>query len=279
MSGSRKRARMGQEPPQHRPPPSDDGLGGLYDFLPPPDPEKDAAAKTAAEKATVGRPKLPTEDPTRVIFLDVDGVLLACGTVEMIVIDGVGLPLHHLIKESDFSSAALGSLRTILEQTGAGIVLSSEWRRTEQLRNAIQGVLKQHELPTFRGFTPIFEPKVELQRIDPILAWSERRAREIGQWLSEHREVTSWVALDDLDFAPADSVRAGRTPWVKVRSVHTHPRHCLTEADAADAVRILQHPPPDPKPLTRRPSRDNEPWDPNMLASTEDSAPERLRLG
>merc|ERR1719453_1385725 len=95
---------------------SDADFGGLYDFLPEPDPQKDANAKASATK--VSRPKLPPEDKTKVIFLDVDGVILPSGSVETIIIDGVALPIRDKIKESDFPAAAMGNLRDIIQQTG-----------------------------------------------------------------------------------------------------------------------------------------------------------------
>merc|ERR1712039_738057 len=122
------------------------------------------------------------EDRTRVVFLDVDGVLLPTGSVETIVVDGVALPVRDTVKESDFAISALGNLRSIVQQTGATIVLSSEWRRTESLRSSIGAVLKSQDIPIFRDCTPIFRPRPELQEFNPIVAWCERRAREIGKW-------------------------------------------------------------------------------------------------
>mmetsp|Transcript_28639 Transcript_28639/g.66011 ORF Transcript_28639/g.66011 Transcript_28639/m.66011 type:complete len:276 (-) Transcript_28639:43-870(-) len=221
------------------PEPEDGGLGGLYDFLPPPDPERDAAAQAAAKKKA--RPKLPPEDKSRVIFLDIDGVLLPTGSVQTILIDGVALPVREKMSESDFSAAALGNLRSIVMQTGASIVLSSEWRRTEAMKNSIGVIFRSKELPQLRDFTVIFKPKSDIP--DPVIAWCERRAREIGQWLKMHPEVTSWVAIDDLDFNWADAFRAAGTPVMKCRSVHTDCQHCITEDDANEAVRILLNPP------------------------------------
>lgn len=240
--------------PRHDPPPLQavaPGGGGLYDFLPPPDPENDAAARAVSEKAAFSRPKLPPEDRSRVIFLDVDGVLLASGSIDTIVIDGVTLPRRNTVKEGDFSATALGSLRSIVQQTGATIVLSSEWRRTGALQSSIGAVLRSQDIPAFRGATPVFQPRKELQVRDPIVAWCERRAREIGRWLKDHPEVTAWVALDDLDFAWADSVRVAGTPWMKAFSVHTDDKLCLTEEGVAEAVSILLNPPPEPVPLKR----------------------------
>ncbi|CAE7260801.1 GOR, partial [Symbiodinium sp. KB8] len=251
----------------------------LYDFLPPPDPVKDEAAKAAAVKNHLSRPALPPAEKSRVIFLDVDGVILPAGSIDMIVVDGVTLPAKSHVKESDFSAQAMGSLRAIVQQTGATIVLSSEWRRGEDLKSSINAVLKSQDIPYIRDSTPIFHPRPEIQKVNAIYAWCERRAREIGKWLKDHPEVTAWVALDDLDFDWADSLRQAGTPWMKVRSVHTNDRICLTDADAAEAVRILLNPPADPK-VPQRPISLQVPSGPSgVLASTEDSGPDRIRLG
>lgn len=227
-----------------RPRPSADtggGGGGLYDFLPPPDPERDAAAKVAAEKRA--RPKLPEEDRNRVIFLDIDGVLLPQGSVETIIVDGVALPVRQRMAESDFSAAALGNLRNIIQRTGATIVLSSEWRRTEAMKDSIGMAFRQRDLPQLRDSTLIFKVRDELQKEDAAISWCERRAREISAWLKGHPEVASWVIIDDLDFNWADSVRIAGTQLMKPRSVLTNPKMCITEEDAAEAVRIILNPP------------------------------------
>jgi hypothetical protein len=263
--------------------PEDDlGLGGLYDFLPPPDPDKDAAAKEAAEKKNKGKPPLPPEDKSKVIFLDVDGVLLPAGSVETIFIDGVALPVRDTIKESDFKGTALDNLRSIVQQTGATIVLSSEWRRSDTLSSSIGAVLKGWDIPVFHEKTPIFKPREDLQKanLDAAIVWCERRAREIGKWLKDHKEVTAWVAIDDLDFNWADSVRMQGTPFIKYRSVHTDALHCITDSDQKQAVQLLLNPPPEPRIPTRVRSVDLTASESSgMLCSTEDSAPERLRLG
>jgi len=223
------------------PPPAEDSLGGLYDFLPPPDPERDAAAKAKAVKKD--RPKLPPEDRSKVIFLDIDGVLLPAGSVETIFVDGVCLPIRERMTENDFSAAALETLRHILVRTGATLVLSSEWRRTASMRDSIAVVLRGYECPQLRDWTPLLKPRPDLEKCDPAIVWCERRAREVTGWLKQHPEVTSWVALDDLDFSWADSVRASGTLPMKYRSVLTHAQHCLNEDSVEDAVRILNNPP------------------------------------
>lgn len=223
----------------------DGGLGGLYDFLPAPDPKKDQEAKSAAENRTKKRSKLPEEDKTRVIFLDIDGVLLAAGSVETIFIDGVALPVRDKMALSDFSSTALANVRKIIERTGAGVVLSSEWRRTESMRNSIGGILRDAEIPPLRDITPILQPRPDLnpKNVDQAIIWAERRAREITKFLKEHKDITSWVALDDLDFNWADSVRQVGTNVMKCHSVVTNAQKCLLDEDAEKAVHILLEPP------------------------------------
>jgi hypothetical protein len=231
--------------------------------------------------AKFSRPKLPPEERSRVIFLDVDGVLLPVGSLETVVVDGVPVPVRDTVRESDFASAALGNLRSIVQQTGATLVLSSEWRRQERLKSSLNAVLKSQDIPTLRDVTEIFSAKPELARQNPILAWCERRSREIGKWLKDHPEVTGWVAIDDLDFAWADAVRAVGTPFIKYRSVHTHDKICLTEEDAVVAVQLLLNPPPEPRIITRRVQEvEAEPDGAGqMFVSTEDSMPDRIRLG
>jgi hypothetical protein len=221
--------------------PEPEDLGGLYDFLPPPDPEKEAAAKAEAAKKEL--PKLPEEDKTRVIFLDIDGVLLPAGSVETIFIDGAALPIRAHLVDRDFSPAAMTALRSIVQQTGASIVLSSEWRRTDSMKDSIGMGLRTHGLRQLRGSTAIFKPRPDLLDRDPGIIWCERRAREIGAWLKQNPEVKAWVALDDLDFNWADCHREAGTPLIKYRSVLTDPHQCLTAANATEAVRLLLNPP------------------------------------
>jgi len=275
---------MSRKRPRQEPEDDPFGPGGLYDFLPPPDPEKDALAKVAADERNKAKPPLPPEDRSKVIFLDVDGVLLPAGSVETIFIDGVALPVRDTITEGQFNGVALENLRSIVQLTGSTIVLSSEWRRSETLSSSIAAVLKGNDIPVFRDSTPILKPRPDLAaippaKLDPAIVWCERRAREIGKWLKEHKEVTAWVAIDDLDFNWADSVRASGTSFIKYRSVHTNATLCITDADKAEAVNILLHPPPEPRLPTKRTIDISADEPSGVLCSTEDSAPERIRLG
>ncbi len=144
----------------------------------------------------------------KVIFLDNDGVMclssewgsrnkkiqrwkLNNSDVEGFVNDK-GIPAY--IKMDNFNSKAVKILNEILELTGSEIVVSSDWKlhcTLEQLQEMFKeyGVIK----------SPIdVTPNEVLKKLSDI---EDNRVIEINKWLSEHTEVTHWVAVDDLDLS------------------------------------------------------------------------------
>jgi len=215
------------------------GDGGLYDFLPKPADDEVALVTTVETKA------LPTEDKSKVIFLDIDGVLRTQNDMmERVLVDGEMVPVLPKDDDCDYNKMAFRALRTIVQHTGASIVLSSEWRRTEIMRNAIGVALRTHSLPQVRGCTTTaLKPKPEVLKANNMIAFAERRAREIGDWLKHHSEVKAWVVLDDVDLSWGDGVRSRGTPLMKSRVVKTDPVKCLSDKDAQLAIDILCNPP------------------------------------
>jgi len=215
--------------------------GGLYSGLPEPDPEKDQSfAERLKEKANWRGsrfPPLPPEDPTKVVFLDVDGVLrpLTAGGFRAMMVDG---EWALRAETADFISAAMIALRHVIENTGAIMVLSSEWRRDAPMREGVDNILREYEMPPCATWTP-----TDLQRDmgteNPFKAFTERRAREISQWLSQNPQVRQWVVLDDINMAAADEDRKPGTLLMAPRIVQTHRKIGLTAENAKAAVRIL----------------------------------------
>merc|ERR1719316_1351919 len=123
--------------------------------MPAPDlePQEDEAEKKRKEELRRAQKNfnLPPEDPTKVVFLDVDGVLRPARAG--------GFDIQAEGKEavnpdtSDFFPSAMKALRHIIERTGAIIVLSSEWRRGEALREALDEVLEAHRIRSWAGTT------------------------------------------------------------------------------------------------------------------------------
>lgn len=224
-------------------PPPEDDLDGLYGSLPPPDPEKDAAmaARAAAKAASRGTrlPPLPPPDNSKVIFLDVDGVLrpLTAGGFRQMMIDG---EFALQADTSDFMASALLGLRHIIENTGAVCVLSSEWRRDEVMRKGVDDILREYEMPPCITWTPTDLPR-DMGTDNPFQAFTERRAREISAWMNKNSAmVQQWVVLDDINMANADQDRRPGTLRMTERIVQTHRKIGLTLENGHAAVRLLR---------------------------------------
>jgi hypothetical protein len=107
------------------------------------------------------------------------------------------------VRFDDFDQKAVKVLNSILEKTGAEIVVSSDWRYHATLEELgeyykSQGIIKAPISTT--SSTQDIEPemwKVLRFRADLEL----ERSIEILHWLSKHPEVTNWVAVDDLNMS------------------------------------------------------------------------------
>ena len=149
----------------------------------------------------------------KVIFLDHDGVIclssewggrfkkqnkwkgrkLSMTTLEM--------PIEY--RFDNFNQKAIKTLNEILEETGAEIVVSSDWKRWANLEEmgeyyeSKEIIKKPIALTTnlgqcnwYNNMTWIWSPRWDLEMT---------RVIEIKQFLHDHPEVTHWVAVDDLD--------------------------------------------------------------------------------
>lgn len=220
----------------------EDVLDGLYSGLPEPDPEKDKELldrlKEKASWKSNRFPPLPEVDMSKVIFLDVDGVLrpLTAGGFRAMMVDG---EWALRAETADFISGAMLALRYIIEQTGAICVLSSEWRRDAPMREGVDNILKEYEMPPCASWTP-----TDLQRDmgteNPFQAFTERRAREISQWVTGNPSCKQWVVIDDINMATADADRKSGTLLMTPRIVQTHRKIGITMENAKAAVRILR---------------------------------------
>lgn len=148
----------------------------------------------------------------KVIFLDHDGVI--CLSTEWggrfkkqreagrkLSQSVESLPV--LSRFDNFNKKAIGVLNEILEETGAEIVVSSDWKRWATVEEMgeyyeSQGIKKKpigftksvNDCTCYNPQTFVWSPKWELEQV---------RSIEINQYLVDYPEITHWVAIDDLN--------------------------------------------------------------------------------
>eukprot|EP00439_Symbiodinium_sp_Y106_P069794 s7_g12.t1 len=149
-----------EEEPDVEAPSSGDPMAALYGDLP------EAAVVEAPKVVEVKRQPLPppAKDPTKVIFLDIDGVLRplhsrqdAFQNTRTIDIGGAKVPLLGSGEAKagvDFWPSAMRALRFIVQKTEARIVLSSDWRKSDELKEGIQNAFEEHDIPALYSQTP-----------------------------------------------------------------------------------------------------------------------------
>ena len=145
----------------------------------------------------------------RVILLDHDGVICLSGNWgsrfkkqqrarKKLSQDVMTMPVDA--RFDNFDKKAIKVLNEILEKTGAEIVVSSDWKvwcSVEEMGDYYekQGIIKRPI--DFTGNV------LDLTRVTWHRNWDLEgtRSLEIQDWLSNHPEVTHWVAIDDLNMA------------------------------------------------------------------------------
>jgi hypothetical protein len=108
---------------------------------------------------------------------------------------------------SDFDPAAVEILNKILDQTGAEIVVSSDWK----LKTSIEGMCEFYQKQGIKKM-----PIDYTAWLPGAATYHEQRASEINAWLTQHPDTTQWAAVDDLymgtwltNFAWAKNVHLG----------------------------------------------------------------------
>ena len=123
----------------------------------------------------------------KILFLDVDGVLVHSGTVNLGRETGepFGSSFYHA---ATVDLACVQRVLRIVEATGAKIVVTSTWRRFDGASTALRraflnaGVDRRALRDLFVGSTPHL---------------GEKRDEEIRAWLAEHQGTTSYIVIDD----------------------------------------------------------------------------------
>lgn len=151
-------------------------------------------------------------DHTRVLFLDVDGVLNTQSSREE---DANHLPAPDILQ----------NLKFLVDSTQCKIILSSTWRLSDYKRHQLDHVFLQYGL-AINGATPDLEKTCKGDRVDEILLWLEMHA-------AKSEPVQAWVAVDDMDLLR-------QNPRLEVENfVHTSDERGLDVPKMEEALRKL----------------------------------------
>lgn len=115
--------------------------------------------------------------PRKAIFLDVDGVLNNIRWAEDMERE-YGIQIY---RDNILEDRAINLLKIIIDETGAVIVVSSDWRKIHVMLGYLRDRLAEYGI-TIYGVTPTGGPS---------------RGSEIAVWLAEHPGITQYVILDD----------------------------------------------------------------------------------
>lgn len=161
----------------------------------------------------------------KIAFLDVDGVL----NVIPESFDEFGGTFHQHFVDN---------LKTVIDETGADIVLSSSWR-IKGLQ-AIRDMWRKRNLPgNILDITP--DLSYHEEQSDGTFRWKRvKRGEEIKAWLDRHKEVSSYVIIDD----DTDMLQSQKTRFVKTSDNINHTDFVdagfgLTKECAKKAIQIL----------------------------------------
>jgi hypothetical protein len=105
------------------------------------------------------------------------------------------------VRFDDFDKKSIKVLNEILEETGAEIVVSSDWRCHANLEELGEYFISQGILKKPIGVTKMLGQCNQPENYPWLRKWDVEQSRslEILQYLFDHPEVSQWVAVDDLD--------------------------------------------------------------------------------
>ena len=169
----------------------------------------------------------------KIVFLDIDGVMNSVRSMkEESASRKAGNPRRGRTTSHWFPPYHVQPLNRILDESGAKVVVSSTWRELYPLAEIAHELESQGVRPGLvidKTPTGAFLP----EGFSRTIYGCTPRGAQIAAWLAEHPEVTGFVILDDD--ADMDQV----LPWL----VDTDCEAGLTEADADEALRIINLPP------------------------------------
>ena len=154
----------------------------------------------------------------KVIFLDIDGTI---NSYDYYVSDRCTGNLNGV--EGDIDPLCAERINRVCEETGAKIVISSDWRISWPycIDRIEKGGIKN-------GL--IIDKTPEHMWVEHASEEYKSRGSEIDDWLSQHPECDRYVILDD---------RKDFTEEQQPNFIHVNPMHGIDDTDVVFAIQIL----------------------------------------
>jgi hypothetical protein len=105
------------------------------------------------------------------------------------------------VRFDDFDKKAVKILNQILIETGAQIVVSSDWKKHATLEELgdyynSQGIIRR-PIALTKSWVGCDKPEGFAWKLSS--KYEQERSFEINQYVKDNPEITHWVAIDDLD--------------------------------------------------------------------------------
>ena len=167
----------------------------------------------------------------KILFLDNDGVICLANNwgsrVKKRKKDKISLVMNDpdvdpKYRFDYFDKKAVKVLNQVLEETGAEIVVSSDWRLYATLEELGDYYLSEGIIKKPIAFTKRYigcDKPDEFEWVRRTM-YEQQRCIEVRQYLIDHPEITHWVCIDDLELGEKDTY--GREQkWGLSNFVHT----------------------------------------------------------
>lgn len=116
------------------------------------------------------------------------------------------------VRFDNFDNKAIKILNQILEETGAEIVVSSDWRLHATLEEIGEYYISKGIIKKPIAFTKRYigcdKPDEFVWRRDTAI--EQQRCIEVRQFITDYPEITHWVCVDDLQLGENDGYGFGR---------------------------------------------------------------------
>ena len=167
----------------------------------------------------------------KILFLDNDGVICLANNWGSRVKKRKNDKISLVMNDPDvdpkyrfdyFDKKAVKVLNQVLEETGAEIVVSSDWRLYATLEELGDYYLSEGIIKKPIAFTKRYigcDKPDEFEWFRQTMH-QQQRCIEVRQYLTDHPEITHWACIDDLELGEVDSY-GKEQKWGLSNFVHT----------------------------------------------------------